>query len=350
VTVAFTAPASNGGSAITQYTATSSPGAFTGTVSQAGDGKVTVTGLTAATTYTFTVMATNAKGPSLASGPSASVVTATATATATAPGTPRVTVVAGDKKATATMTAGTGVTPTSYTATAYAGGGVAYGTGAPAAVAAGTGCTATVAPWSCDVTGLTNGTQYTVRVTATKAGVTSPVPAVSGTVIPYKFMQTYALGGRGPAGGYVFYVSTDAFTSKGSACGTSCHYLEVSGTEHPYGFLWCSNEDATGTFGTAIGSGYENTRQMLAQCDNNKGAAYAASGSNVVNGVKFSDWFLPSKDELNELYKAQATSTSSSFPFSTTTPYWSSSTPGMKNAYAQEFVGGAGRIHFRNSE
>lgn len=67
-TVTFTAPVNNGGSPITQYTATSSPGGITGTLNQAGSGTITVSGLTTGTSYTFTVTATNAVG---ASDPSA---------------------------------------------------------------------------------------------------------------------------------------------------------------------------------------------------------------------------------------------------------------------------------------
>ena len=74
-TVPFTAPSSDGGSAITSYTATSSPGDFTGTISQSGSGSIIVSGLTSGTAYTFTVTATNAIGTSLASAVSNSVVT-----------------------------------------------------------------------------------------------------------------------------------------------------------------------------------------------------------------------------------------------------------------------------------
>lgn len=72
-TVTFTAPANDGGSPITQYTATSSPDGITGTLNQAGSGTITVSGLTSGTSYTFTVTATNAVGTSPASAASNSI-------------------------------------------------------------------------------------------------------------------------------------------------------------------------------------------------------------------------------------------------------------------------------------
>jgi hypothetical protein len=74
-TVTFTAPASNGGSIITSYTAVSSPGGITGTLSQAGSGTITVSGLTFGTAYTFTVYATNAAGNGTSSSASNSITT-----------------------------------------------------------------------------------------------------------------------------------------------------------------------------------------------------------------------------------------------------------------------------------
>jgi len=74
-TVSFTAPEFNGGATITSYTATSNPGNITGTLSQAGSGTITVSGLTEGTAYTFTVKATNSIGTSAASSASNSITT-----------------------------------------------------------------------------------------------------------------------------------------------------------------------------------------------------------------------------------------------------------------------------------
>ena len=69
-TITFTAPVSNGGSAITGYTVTSSPGGLTATGNAS---PIAATGLTNGIAYTFTVTATNAKGTSLPSSASNSV-------------------------------------------------------------------------------------------------------------------------------------------------------------------------------------------------------------------------------------------------------------------------------------
>ncbi|MFM7819584.1 MAG: fibronectin type III domain-containing protein, partial [Actinomycetota bacterium] len=73
-TINWLAPSSNGYSAITGYTATSSPGAKTCTTT--GSLSCVVRGLTNGTSYTFTVTATNAIGTSVPSSPSEAVVPA----------------------------------------------------------------------------------------------------------------------------------------------------------------------------------------------------------------------------------------------------------------------------------
>jgi uncharacterized protein (TIGR02145 family) len=68
--VAFVAPTNNGGSAITGYTVTSSPGGITAT---GATSPINVTGLTNGTAYTFRVIATNAIGNSSPSTASSAV-------------------------------------------------------------------------------------------------------------------------------------------------------------------------------------------------------------------------------------------------------------------------------------
>jgi hypothetical protein len=73
--ISFTAPASNRGSTILSYTATSTPGNITATLMQAGSGTILLTGLNFSTQYTFTVIATNTVGSSSASVVSSSITT-----------------------------------------------------------------------------------------------------------------------------------------------------------------------------------------------------------------------------------------------------------------------------------
>jgi hypothetical protein len=73
VSVAFTAPTNNGGTAITTYTVTPYAGAIAGTPITQNTNPIVVTGLTNGTAYTFTVIANNALGASAASTASSAV-------------------------------------------------------------------------------------------------------------------------------------------------------------------------------------------------------------------------------------------------------------------------------------
>ena len=74
ISVSFSAPASNGGLSIDYYQAISSPGCFTAT----GTSPISVSGLSAATSYTFRVRAHNSKGYGCYSSSSGSVTTSAA--------------------------------------------------------------------------------------------------------------------------------------------------------------------------------------------------------------------------------------------------------------------------------
>jgi hypothetical protein len=152
-TVTFTPPASSGGSTITQYKATSSPGNRTGSCS-APCTSIKISYLTNGTAYTFRVTARNAIGVGAASSPSNSVTPAKV------PGAPRIgRATAGNASATVTFTAPAsngGAAIDGYTVTSTPAGGVDSNR---VGQAGSTGL-------SHRITGLVNGTYYTFKVTA----------------------------------------------------------------------------------------------------------------------------------------------------------------------------------------
>jgi len=166
-TVSWTAPASDGGSPVTGYTVTANPGGKT-VAASASARTATITGLTNGAAYTFTVTATNAAG----TGPGVTTNQVTPQAPATAPSVPlNVTASAGAGHATAIWAApaSDGGTPvTGYTVTASPGG--------KSLTVGGSARSATI-------TGLTNGTTYTLSVVAKNAVGTSP-SGVSNPVTP----------------------------------------------------------------------------------------------------------------------------------------------------------------------
>ena len=162
VTVAWSLPNSDGGSAITGYTATLNPGGLTCTT-DAASRSCAVGNLTNGTTYSVSVTATNSLGAGI---PSSEIQVVPAT-TPSAPSAPSAT--AGDGKATVTWVAPAngGSAITAYTVTSSPG-----------------GATCTTSELSCVFPVLQNLFAYTFSVVATNVMGASAVSPASNAVTP----------------------------------------------------------------------------------------------------------------------------------------------------------------------
>jgi hypothetical protein len=151
----------------------------------------------------------------------------------------------------------------------------------------------------------------------------------------------YSCGDVGPGGGIIVYAVSKPFAlSNGysAACSDNCNYLEAQTVDLPGQYAWCvgsgaSKEVSPGT-GAAVGTGYSNTQTMATFSDYcSSGAANAALESSFGG---YTDWFLPSQDELTLLWDSKALPSLGSFANDI---YWSSSQDGDQKAYTQVFDG-----------
>ena len=99
------------------------------------------------------------------------------------------------------------------------------------------------------------------------------------------------------------------------------------------GIIWASAERVLWT-DTAIGAGSANTDTIIA--DNGAGSAYAAGLARACTDGGHSDWYLPSKDELNKVYLKRA-----AIGGFASAIYWSSSEGNAVTAWFQVFADGA---------
>ncbi len=151
------------------------------------------------------------------------------------------------------------------------------------------------------------------------------------TATPEKEAKVYAIGDSGPAGGVVFYISDGGI-----------HGLEVAPEDLSVDAEWgCYGEIIDGADGFKVGSGEQNTIDIIAACSSADIAANLARDY-VLDG--YADWFLPAMDELNLLYYLR--NVGGGF---TNGNYWSSTEYSHFYAWVQNFGSGGQSIIEKNT-
>jgi hypothetical protein len=123
------------------------------------------------------------------------------------------------------------------------------------------------------------------------AALAKPVAGGNTGVAPAPEAPLYKIGDKGPAGGIIFY---DKFSRAGG-----WRYLEAAPQETKQALAWGRFANFDGTT-TAVGGGKNNT-ELVVQAAKNLLTAARFCGDLEYGG--YDDWFLPSKDELDLMYK-----------------------------------------------
>jgi hypothetical protein len=161
-------------------------------------------------------------------------------------------------------------------------------------------------------------------------GLLRPIRAFGGTCA---YGGTCALGDMGPGGGRVFFVdSAEEYPS--------FDYMEIApsswnGASELTG-SWCSNDNETEFGGTSwgIGAGKTNFEVMVANCTGIADAVDEYVSEYL--GLRLSDWFIPSDEEINTAYTAL--NSSGQWPGDGTSWYWSSTEAGFTDNNARIFI------------
>jgi Protein of unknown function (DUF1566) len=165
-----------------------------------------------------------------------------------------------------------------------------------------------------NLTGLTANTLYYVKAYSTNSVGTSYGNQMSFTTVSFAIGQSYG-------GGIIFYID-----------GTGQHGLISATSDQSTGAPWGCYSTLIGGTGTAIGTGQANTTAIIAGCIT-AGIAAQLCDALTLNG--YSDWFLPSRDELNQMYLQKTVIGGFANSF-----YWSSSEYDAGDAWYQYFPSG----------
>jgi hypothetical protein len=154
------------------------------------------------------------------------------------------------------------------------------------------------------------------------------------------------IGSLGPAGGHIFY-------DKGSLS-DDWRYMEVAPTCSEFNAEWGTYRLDVADTQMTIGSGKKNTELIIEKLSRLGESGRATQMCKVLNINGFSDWFLPSKDELNLVYEELHKRSIGGFGQGTNEVswmnwfYWSSSQGYTDNAWYQCFASGYQGSNYKN--
>ena len=275
-TVSFTTPLNNGGVALTGFIVTSSPGGFTCNAAASATSCV-VSGLTNGTAYTFTVIATNEIGNSVASSATTPVTPQSAASAPTV-----ITATPGDGQASVAFSgaAANGSTITNYTVQAYDSNGNAV---------LGATCASSTSP--CTVNGLTNGSIYTFKVVtnSTVYGASSTTASLdsisSNSVMPATVPSAPTNIEVTPGTGKVSVSWTDSVSNGSPVTSYQVQAFDSDGNPVTGATCTANTPDTTCDVSTNLVAGSNYTFKVTAISAAGSSSASSASTAVAVNAV-----------------------------------------------------------------
>ena len=140
-------------------------------------------------------------------------------------------------------------------------------------------------------------------------------------------------------GGIVFYLDETGQHGLVAAIEDLTEDATIDGEGNP-GYQWgCFATWLSGADGQAIGTGYQNTLDIVSGCSE---TPIAASEALAYESEGYSDWYLPSLNELNEMYNTiGAGSLDGNIGDFSNDWYWSSSESNNYGAYDINFSDGS---------